>query len=160
MRLRSQGFTLVEVMIVVVVISILAMIILPSYSSAKDEASESALCTELHSLNSQIHLYRVEHERRGPDINASGVAEVSAANFIERLTSKTNAAGEVGAGKHGPYLLEWPENPFSDDAVAREIKFGTADPAPRDGTTGWYYNTETFKISPNSTTGGETYKAG
>lgn len=161
MQRKCQGFTLVEVMIVVVVMSILAMIVLPRYSSASDEARESGLCTDLHALTSQIHLYRVEHGGRGPHINASGVAEVSSANFIQRLTSKTDATGKVTAeGKYGPYLLEWPTNPFSGDGVSRTIKFGVADPAPRDGTTGWYYNTETCAISPNSTTGGETYRAG
>ena len=59
-------------------------------------------------------------------------------------------------GVFGPYLLEWPENPFSPSSVARDITFGTQASPPRDNTTGWHYNTNTGVVSANSEHGGES----
>jgi hypothetical protein len=49
----------------------------------------------------------------------------------------------------GPYLKQFPANPFVSGPAASAIEFGAQDPAPGDGTTGWYLNTQTGKFSCN-----------
>ncbi len=70
------------------------------------------------------------------------------------MTSRTNASGTVGTDPtqfpFGPYLEQFPSNAFVSNATtANTIEFGTVDPSPGDGTTGWYLNTSTGKFSAN-----------
>ena len=60
MKARS-GFTLVEILIVVVILGILAAIVIPQFTSASTEAKESALMSDIQSMRSQIELYKIQH---------------------------------------------------------------------------------------------------
>ena len=156
MRKATTGFTLVEIMIVLAVLAILVLAVIPEYGTASQEARESSLATNLQTLTRQIELYRLEHGGKLPNIDHANRDDRSTGRFVQRLTSRTDAVGRVAAaGDYGPYLMEWPANPFSDTAVATKILFGTDATSPRDGTTGWYYNTKTGEVSPNSPKGGK-----
>ena len=61
---RSSGFTLVEVLIVVVIMAVLAATIIPQFSSATNDAKTSALTFDLQSIRSQIELYKLHHLAR------------------------------------------------------------------------------------------------
>ncbi len=61
MRAKS-GFTLVEILIVVVILGILAAIVIPQFTSASTEAKQSALVSNLQSVRSQIELYKIHHK--------------------------------------------------------------------------------------------------
>lgn len=50
----TRGFTLVEILIVVVVLGILASIVVPQFSDASQEATISTLRSSLHSIRVQI----------------------------------------------------------------------------------------------------------
>jgi type II secretion system protein G len=66
MQLQSElltarrGFTLIEVLIVVVVLGILASITVPQFSNAQEESLRSATMGQLHRVRTQIDLYRLE----------------------------------------------------------------------------------------------------
>jgi prepilin-type N-terminal cleavage/methylation domain-containing protein len=51
-----QGFTLVEILIVVMVLGILAAVVVPQFSYATDEARAGAIRTQLRHLQNQIEL--------------------------------------------------------------------------------------------------------
>jgi len=55
-----RGFTLIEILIVVVILGILAAIVIPQFTDASQEASESSVRSQLQTLRSQIELFRVE----------------------------------------------------------------------------------------------------
>lgn len=57
----KQGFTIVELLIVVVVIAILAAITIVSYNGITKSANEAAAKAELSSLNKAVEMYRQEH---------------------------------------------------------------------------------------------------
>ncbi|MEI7835264.1 MAG: type II secretion system protein [Planctomycetota bacterium] len=151
-RSQTAGFTMVEILIVVVILGILAMVVIPRYGTATTEAREAALTGDLQSLQRQIDRYKVEHTGRGPELGSSGV--VDSANFALRLTKQTDIAGTLDVkGRYGPYVPEMPDNPFvADFKLARLVKVGKGV-APRDETTGWFFDTVSQKISPNSKTG-------
>ena len=152
MRKATTGFTLVEIMIVLAVLAILVLAVIPEYGTASQEARESSLATNLQTLTRQIELYRLEHGGKLPNIDHANRDDRSTGRFVQRLTSRTDAVGRVAAaGDYGPYLMEWPANPFSDTAVATKILFGTDATSPRDGTTGWYYNTKTGALESGGT---------
>ena len=46
-RARKTGFTLVEILIVVIILGILAAIVIPQFTNASQDAIESALLSQL-----------------------------------------------------------------------------------------------------------------
>ncbi len=70
MRMRNKGFTLVEILIVVVILGILAAIVVPQFTSASNEAVKGALQSQLQTISSQIELYRVRNSGAYPDLGA------------------------------------------------------------------------------------------
>ncbi len=60
-RRVRHGFTLIEILIVVVILGILAAIVIPQFTDAAGEASRSNLQSQLQTIRSQIELYNVQH---------------------------------------------------------------------------------------------------
>src|SRR5450759_1499239 len=60
-KFAQAGFTLVELLIVVIILAILAAIVIPQFSSSTKDAQESALDANLSALRSAIELYKVQH---------------------------------------------------------------------------------------------------
>ncbi|MDH3547192.1 MAG: prepilin-type N-terminal cleavage/methylation domain-containing protein, partial [Gammaproteobacteria bacterium] len=58
----QRGFTLVELLIVVIILAILAAIIVPQFTAATDDATQSAYDTNIANLRSAIDLYRQQHQ--------------------------------------------------------------------------------------------------
>lgn len=141
-KIRQSGFTLIEVLIVVVIMSVLAATIIPQFSATTDDAKESAQLFNMHTLRSQIELYRIHHTAY-PDLDV--------AENLGQLTSATNAAGTIGTGDgfpFGPYITaEIPENPFNSDNT---VVAGTGDDVVAGGA-GWQYDKSTGGIWPNNT---------
>jgi general secretion pathway protein G len=65
-RKGEQGFTLVELMIVMTIIGILAAIAIPSYIRAVQKAKEAVLREDLHTMRTAIDSYTVDKEK-APD---------------------------------------------------------------------------------------------
>lgn len=58
---RPAGFTLIEIMIVVVIIGILGAIIVPTFMSRPDQARVTAAQTDLRSIGAALDLYRLDN---------------------------------------------------------------------------------------------------
>jgi general secretion pathway protein G len=131
-----RGFTLVEILIVVIILGILAAIVIPQFTNASTEARESNLRSQLQTLRSQIELYKLQHKDTAPLLITGGSAQ------WEVFTAKTDIDGAVGttAGVHiyGPYMNAAPVNPLTGFAT---IATAVADD------TGWIYDEATGVIS-------------
>jgi len=150
---NRRAFSLVELIIVIVVLGIMAMIVMPKFANSADDAREKALATDHGSVSRQIELYKHQHKGRLPHIKKNGNSDP--AKFIARMTGKTDIDGKLNAaGKFGPYLMEWPSNPFLPGPKEAKVKFGDDGPGPRDDSTGWYYAKNTGKLYINSSVGG------
>ena len=139
---KRNGFTLVEILIVVVILGILAAIVVPQFSDASEDAKLSSLMSDLQTMRSQIQLYKIQH-------NGDLPGTVTGVTFEESMTKYTNQAGSdsitqaPAAGVYGPYLQQIPDNQFCD-----------ANGVEADGTLGggnydWNYNTTTGAIHPD-----------
>lgn len=62
-RSSEQGFTLLELMIVMVVIGVLAAIAIPSYTNNIRNAKEAVLKEDLHTMRTAIDSYTVDKQK-------------------------------------------------------------------------------------------------
>jgi len=126
----KSGFTLVEILIVVCILGILAAIVVPQYSQSSTEAKYASLCTDLHTLRSQIELYKIHHNGFPPTF----------ANFTAQMTGQTDITGAVGTD-YGPYMKKIPVNQFNNKIALDNT--GTVG----DNVGGWEYNEATGVIN-------------
>ncbi|MCU0877504.1 MAG: type II secretion system GspH family protein [Pirellulaceae bacterium] len=134
-----RGFSLVEVLMVIVVLAIMAGVVIPQVSGTVGDAKRSAALANLNVLTNAIERYRIDHNGAAPDLVT--------ARRLPQLTSRTNAAGDVGTGAehiYGPYLAELPENPLSDSQNVYTVV--TVPPASLDLRVGWVYHVETGQV--------------
>lgn len=136
---RRNGFTLVEVLIVVVIMAVLAATIIPQFSDSSKDAKISSVKFNLHTLRGQIETFKAHH---------SGI--VPALGTLAELTSKTDVAGAIGTtpGTHiyGPYVREIPDNPFTNSNTVTAIASSPATGGDVTSGGGWLYNKTTGEI--------------
>ncbi len=148
----KAGFTLVEILIVVVILGILAAIVIPQFTEASGEAKMSSLCTDLQSVRSQIELYKIQHNDAmpGQDNTATGGTHTGASGFEAGLTGYTNINGVVqaapGANIYGPYLQKIPVNQFNNLSTVQKD-----NSAPGGNDSGWNFNTTTGAFHADTT---------
>ena len=130
--LHKSGFTLVEILVVVVLLGILAAIVIPHFSGAGNESRTSTLLTDLRRIRSQIEYYKIQHKDQLPAVTGE-IAD----DFLRRMTTRTDVDGNVG-NDFGPYLLTMPVNPFND---RRTVRIDGA--AAGSNAEGWRFDTTT-----------------
>ena len=138
---KNKAFTLIEVLIVVVIMAVLAATVIPQFASSTTDAKESSLKFNMHTLRSQIELYKIHH----------GSYPTLADDTLNQLLVKTDASGaEDSSGEFGPYLDgDIPANPF-DGVNSVYATSSTSPTAVANTSGGWQYNASTGGIWPNN----------
>jgi general secretion pathway protein G len=96
-RRHRRGFTLVEILVVVIILGILAAIVVPQYTSANDAAHKNTLGDQLRSLRQQVQLYKVQHDDNPPPLTATS---------WDALVQQSTFMGQT----FGPYIQAAPRN--------------------------------------------------
>jgi general secretion pathway protein G len=160
-RLVQKGFTLVEILIVVIILGILAAIVIPQFTNASEDARKSSLTSQLQTLRSQTELYKLQHRDNFPTSDGT----LSGTWDWDRLTTQTDedgaayVAGTSTSGPFGPYLQAKPANSISSKTEMfvhdAELAFGDVFPGAA-ATDGWAI-TPSGKIYAASKAGGFVY---
>jgi len=141
---RSSGFTLIEILIVVVIMAVLAATIIPQFTSSATDAKNSTLEFNVQTMRSQIQLYELHH---------NGLVPTLANGTLAQLTSSTDVNGNIGAAgasfPFGPYIMgQIPVEPFSGSNTVTAT--ATFPPTAATAAGGWFYNTTTGQIAANN----------
>ncbi|MBX2851005.1 MAG: prepilin-type N-terminal cleavage/methylation domain-containing protein [Phycisphaeraceae bacterium] len=67
------GFTLMEILIVVVILGVLAAIVIPSFASATEDTRKAAFAQDLRGFEAGILRYEVDHSQFPPDGGSGSV---------------------------------------------------------------------------------------
>ncbi|MEM6332958.1 MAG: prepilin-type N-terminal cleavage/methylation domain-containing protein [Planctomycetota bacterium] len=82
-RRRPTGFTLIEILVVVVILGILAAIVVPQFTNATTPARYSAFATDLTSMGRSLQIYMIETENGIPD-GSSGNLHADLLDYINQ----------------------------------------------------------------------------
>ena len=130
---KTSGFTLVEILIVVVILGILAAIVIPQFTNASESAKLSSLTSQLQTIRSQLELAQIQHQGTYPTLNATWTAMTTQTEPDAAYTAVTTASGN----EVGPYLQQAPINPFESSATTA---------AAAAAGVGWTYSSSTGVI--------------
>src|SRR5262245_50321971 len=103
-RRRSRGFTLIEVMVVVVILGLLAAIIVPKVMSRPDEARVVAARADIAALSQALKLYRLDN-------TFYPTTEQGLQALVQRPTTQPVPPN----WKQGGYLDRLPKDPWNHD---------------------------------------------
>lgn len=129
----AKGFTLVEILIVVVILGILAAIVVPQFTNASQDAIKGALSSQLQTINSQVELYRVQNAGTLPSDDADPVV------------GGTN--GGWGVMVANDFLKDEPNNGYTRSSNVEDAWVG--DPATDGTDAGWFFDTTTGEVYAN-----------
>ena len=141
MKRNTRGFTLVEILIVVIILGILAAIVIPQFTNASNDARNNSVSSTLQTIRSQIELFKIQHADTPPVLTSGWT-----------IMTGRSTLGEVGptagstTGTLGPYMQQAPLNPVNSQSAVGTT-FAT--------TVGWVYtlNGNVYSISAVNTSG-------
>ena len=98
---RAAGFTLIEVMVVVVILGILAAVLVPKVMDRPDEARKVKASQDIRALEAALNLYKLDNY----DYPTTDQG-------LEALVSQPSIPPEPANWKEGGYLDRLPEDPW------------------------------------------------
>ncbi|MES9970500.1 MAG: type II secretion system major pseudopilin GspG [Candidatus Thiodiazotropha sp.] len=102
-RFKNKGFTLIEVMVVVVILSILAAIVVPKIMDRPEQARITKAKSDIRALEAALNLYRLDN-----------MVYPTTDQGLEALVSKPTDSPEPRNWKEGGYLDRLPMDPWNN----------------------------------------------
>jgi general secretion pathway protein G len=100
-RAAGRGFTLIEIMVVIVILGVLAALVVPNVLSRTDDARIAAAKSDLGAIRQALKLYRLDNQRY--PTTEQGLAA---------LVTKPTIAPAPPNWKPGGYLEKLPRDPW------------------------------------------------
>lgn len=101
--IRQQGFTLIEVMVVVIILGILAAVVVPNLVGETDTARINAAKHDIQTLESMLDRYKMDNFQY-PTTDQG----------LEALVEKPNTQPEPKNYKDGGYIKKLPKDPWGN----------------------------------------------
>ena len=101
---RQAGFTLIEIMVVVVIIGILASVVVPRIMDNPDKARAAKAKNDIRAYESALDLYRLDN-----------YVYPTTDQGLEALVSKPTSAPEPPNWKQGGYIKKLSKDPWGNE---------------------------------------------
>src|SRR5207302_2174204 len=106
-----QGFTLVEIMIVVAIIALLAAIAVPGFLRARKRSQASRILNDLRMIDSAVDQYAIETARKTGD----AVAVADWTNYLKKNSLLYNNGNSILGTAYGAQTVDTlPQVPAAD----------------------------------------------
>lgn len=107
-RLKQKGFTLIEIMIVVVIMGVLAAMVVPKILSRPDQAKKVVARSDISTISQALELYKLDNGFY-PSMDQG----------LEALVKKTNISPEPTNWNPDGYLKKLPMDPWGNPYMYR-----------------------------------------
>jgi type II secretion system protein G len=96
MKGSNSGFSLVEILVVVILLGILAAVVIPRFTDASDDANNAAVATNIDAVQGQVEIFRAQNGRYPRNLNelvrADMIREVPSGLSYDRSTGLVSAS--------------------------------------------------------------------
>lgn len=124
---RIKGFTLIELVMVIVILGILSAVALPTFFNLQSQAKEASCKGALGGIRSAIAIWYAKEATSGTPAYPTSA----------QLTASTNGAMAGGL---------FPKNPYTN---SNSVKAGTSEST--DTSVGWIYDVNTGRVWSSAT---------
>ncbi|HEY0720393.1 MAG TPA: type II secretion system major pseudopilin GspG [Gammaproteobacteria bacterium] len=101
---QQRGFTLIEIMVVVVILGILAAVVVPKVMDNPDKARIAKAKQDIRAIGGALDLYKLDNYNYP-----------STDQGLEALVSKPSGTPEARNWKQGGYLPSMPKDPWGNE---------------------------------------------
>lgn len=103
-RKQQRGFTLLEIMVVIVILGILASLVVPNLMGNKDQADHQKAVSDIVALENAMDMYKLDNTRY-PTTDQG----------LNALVTKPDSDPAPKNYKEGGYIKRLPQDPWQND---------------------------------------------
>jgi general secretion pathway protein G len=100
---RARGFTLIEIMVVVVILGILAALVVPKLIGRVDESRVAAAKLDINNLKAALTMYKLDNQRYP-----------TTEQGLQALVTKPTSGPEPKGWRSGGYIEKLPNDPWKN----------------------------------------------
>ncbi len=106
MNNKQKGFTLLEIMVVIVILGVLAAMVVPNLMGNKDKADRQKVVSDVIALENALDMYKLDNSNYP-----------STDQGLEALVSEPSGSPEPRNYREDGYIKRLPQDPWGNDYV-------------------------------------------